>query len=775
MRGLPARIVSALPLLECLDLACNQLTALPPELGRLSALRGLSLDNNRLAALPPEFGRLTALTLLIPDDNPLTYPPAEFVDQGAEAVVSFLGKVLADGKPFHEAKLVLVGDPSHGKTALRSWLEFGVFREPPESTRGGEVAFRDLIVRGEAKGRVNIWDFGGQDRYRPAQLPLFTPGALYLVLCDKRSNIAEAGLPEWLRLIQLRAGRQARVLLVFTRMGAHDGIPSLAALPNDLRALIKDGDIFGIDSPSGHRVEALLARVWDEVGKRPGFEDKWPASYLAARDAVLALRTNTLSANDGNYISYSRYLEVCRPHGVEGLDARVLATALSLQGRLDYKGWEVDVDQIVVLNPEWLLKAIAYVLDDDALANTQGGILHIRDLDRVWRNHNRPAADNPIRFEEHLWPHLLKLMAEHELIYRLTEREWLVPQKVTDRPLNPVPWTQTSDPIRMDCRLNYPISGLMAVLTVKHNYKYVDRSLFWQRGAFLRHPNTHAEALVTVDGEQTVHFEARGPRADALMQDLQDTFVRLVESRWPGTAQDEEPPYQFTVPCLTPGCRGHYSLNVLRAELAAKKSDDAACAGSTPHRHKLLRLLYGIEPTAAEDASRKMRNLHLTYGKPPRLIEISDAPPETIAGRLKKRVKIQVYSELSETPVSGASDMVAVDTKWWEATKKWGPYVAGEMFKAGMKMAFPDGTVGLPDMPEARDDQCPDDANHQVFDLPKGLLIIPIGQHLPQPVADKLIAIANKGDMRQTELSDGLWVWVSASEADRNDTSKPKE
>ncbi len=86
--------------------------------------------------------------------------------------------------------MVLVGDPAHGKTALRSWLEHDEFREPGESTRGGEVGFREIEV-GEAKGRINIWDFGGQDRYRPAQQPLFTPGALYLLVCQ--------GTPEYPR------------------------------------------------------------------------------------------------------------------------------------------------------------------------------------------------------------------------------------------------------------------------------------------------------------------------------------------------------------------------------------------------------------------------------------------------------------------------------------------------------------------------------------------------------------------------------------------------
>jgi Leucine rich repeat len=47
-----------------LDLIRNRLSALPPEIARLTALEGLYLSGNRLSALPPEIGQLTALRYL---------------------------------------------------------------------------------------------------------------------------------------------------------------------------------------------------------------------------------------------------------------------------------------------------------------------------------------------------------------------------------------------------------------------------------------------------------------------------------------------------------------------------------------------------------------------------------------------------------------------------------------------------------------------------------------------------------------------------------------
>jgi internalin A len=757
--------------LQTLSLLINRLTSLPPEIGKLTELEMLFLSGNRLTSLPKEIGKLTALKLLLVDN--IDYPPVEFVNQGAEATVAFLGKVLADGQPLHEAKVVLVGDPAHGKTALRTWLQFGEFRNPPESTRGGEVGYRDVIV-GDAKGRVNIWDFGGQDRYRASQQPLFTQGALYILICKNRVNIVEAGVPEWLRLIQLSAGRDARVLLVFTHAGPHDGTPNLTALPSDLRGMIREGDIFSIDSPTGYGVPALLDRVWQEVGTLPGFHHLWPGSYLAARHDVLSHGGPEASTNAKPYVTYGGFLDLCRPHDVTDVDAKVLATALSLQGRLDYKGSGVRLDDLIILDPEWLLKAIAYVVDDKEVSSN-GGILHRNQLATIWRDHNRPPADNPVKFEQHLWEHLLELMVGHDLAYRLSDNEWVVPQKVRETPPDPLPWHhQASTAIRLDCKLDYPISGLMAFLTVRHHYKHVTgQRLFWQRGAFLRHPHSRAEALITVDGEQMIHMEARGPGSDALMYDLKATLERLIFDRWPGIDSGGKLPFKFTVPCLTKDCTGSYDLTVLQADKTDGR-EQSRCNDRQTHQHPISMLLHGMPLATGVAEIRKSNLAQQTYGRPPRLIEISDPPLDKAAAKAKdkakRRVRVQIYCEMSGAVVPAAVDDIEVDKAWWSAAKQWAPYL-GKVF---LDVLTTGGLAGEgADMPGKRDGAR--EADEQMQDLPRGKFLRPDGQILSSGIADVLIGIAGKGDMRQTQLSQGRWLWASKAEADANDANIPKE
>jgi internalin A len=69
--------VGQLTALTGLDLRNNQLAALPAEVGQLTGLKELFLSSNQLGALPTEVGQLTALTVLGLSSNQLAALPAE--------------------------------------------------------------------------------------------------------------------------------------------------------------------------------------------------------------------------------------------------------------------------------------------------------------------------------------------------------------------------------------------------------------------------------------------------------------------------------------------------------------------------------------------------------------------------------------------------------------------------------------------------------------------------------------------------------------------------
>jgi internalin A len=76
LAALPPEIGRLTALTE-LNLTDNELTALPREISRLTALTELNLSGNKLTALPPEIGRLTALIVLNLFENQLAALPRE--------------------------------------------------------------------------------------------------------------------------------------------------------------------------------------------------------------------------------------------------------------------------------------------------------------------------------------------------------------------------------------------------------------------------------------------------------------------------------------------------------------------------------------------------------------------------------------------------------------------------------------------------------------------------------------------------------------------------
>ena len=251
-----------------------------------------------------------------------------------------------------------------------------------------------------------------------------------------------------------------------------------------------------------------------------------------------------------------------------------------------------------------------------------------------------------------------------------------------------------------------------------------------------------------MDGEQTVCMETRGPNSDVLIHDLQETLVRLIYERWPGSLQDEEQPFAFTVPCPTAGCNGRYELTVLQSERDAKR-EDAPCNKRPPHRHPIAKLLYGIELPSSGAEGRKVMLDSRTHGQPPRLLEVSE-PSERDAGKrlTKNCVRIELYCELSEKLVPGAAATIEVDKDWVEAVKRWLPWVEGQFKMLYKTISTPDADLDFKGLPKPADQK--NAAGNQALSLPKGRLLRPEGQILPSAMADKLIEIAYRGGMLQT-------------------------
>lgn len=119
----------------------------------------------------------------------------------------------ADTVYLNEIKLILLGNGGVGKTTLRhNLLTEGAYQlTQHESTIGLDVVtwfYQSQILPGGEKIQFNIWDYGGQGKYRAIQQFFCTPRALYIYVTtpfEQENNQDDdyVGLEYWLEFVRL--------------------------------------------------------------------------------------------------------------------------------------------------------------------------------------------------------------------------------------------------------------------------------------------------------------------------------------------------------------------------------------------------------------------------------------------------------------------------------------------------------------------------------------------------------------------------------------------
>jgi internalin A len=540
--------------LEVLDLSLNRLSKVPERLGNLTLLIKLDLSNNLLTTLPPQLADLVADVLdLTLAGNPLADPLPELIRRGGNDLATYL-RSLHDGITQYEAKLLLVGEGNVGKTSLVAALKDAPFVENRPTTHGIEISpltFRHPSLNLDMTLRT--WDFGGQEVYHVTHQFFLSPRALYIVVWHARRGQEQDEVEAWLRRIQLRVGDDARTLIVATH--CKERLPEIdyPHLKQTFPGMLAGS--FEIDNRTGDGIENLRKAIRVQAARLPQMGQLISPRWMAAREDVLA------RAHTDPQIQYEQFVEICEQHNLAGPEIGTLAKLMHDLGLIIYYAEDEGLRDIVVLNPEWLTKAISYVLEDDSTRQGGGVLSHAR-LREIWQDRR---DGYPSRYHRYF----LRLMEKFDISYRLEgdELHSLVAQLVPhQRPQ--LPWQPGTKPatgirtLTMLCRMSEPAPGLIPWLTVRHHRASTGKH--WRRGIFLRHPiDAYAsEAILELRSNNELLVEVHAPSPDLYFNVLRDSIEDLITRRWPGMG------YQFLVPCpgfTTRGssCPGNFPLDGL--------------------------------------------------------------------------------------------------------------------------------------------------------------------------------------------------------------------
>lgn len=451
-----------------LNLSSNQLRFVRP-LVSLPALRFLSLDRNPVEDCPPEIafsGDVERLRAFFQSLDKSQFESV--VDLGAEGEAS----PADDNQPIPEVKLILVGNPTSGKTSLSRVLRRRPFNARENTTHGIQIrewivdadVLADILPENTPKTRlrVNIWDFGGQEYYHGTHQIFLDNNAVYLLLWEtahdtngiKPTEVFLDGQPRTLPMEHFHHGYWLDNIRFHASGATAGGKPPLFMVQNKIDLNEGHGMLFDpallrrydVTSVAGISVKLARSRQTTERRYRYGFEifredllrtlyekaaanarlENLPATWVQVRRHIRDLRAGT--ANGGNpflaslhenaWLTFEDFAAGCRISNAQLTDPEVETLAFYLH-QIGAVVWLPHVDRKVYTDPAWLTEKIYRVLNERV--RDQNGRFTTADV----RADLRDPAETEL---------LLRLMQEWEIIFPgdATKSAWVAPQYLPD-------------------------------------------------------------------------------------------------------------------------------------------------------------------------------------------------------------------------------------------------------------------------------------------------------------------------------------------------------
>ncbi|MBD0313853.1 MAG: GTP-binding protein, partial [Microcoleus sp. T3-bin5] len=301
-------------------------------------------------------------------------------------------------RPLNEAKLLLIGQGSVGKTSLIQRLIHNKYDKNQPQTDGLNVETWNVQVNSKDI-RLNVWDFGGQEIYHATHQFFLTKRSLYLLVCNCRTSEEENRIEYWLKLIESFGG-QSPVIIVGNKKDEQPLDINRKALREKYPNI---QDIIETSCQDNIGIHELRTAILQQVAKLKEVYDLLPLSWFEVKQQ--------LESMPQDFISYNRYIGICHENKIpEEQNQDQLIDLLHRLGLvLNFREHPI-LKNTNVLKPNWVTEGIYALLSDETLKTKTKGIFTPADLTRVL---------NPERYPTERHGYLIELMKEFELGFAL--------------------------------------------------------------------------------------------------------------------------------------------------------------------------------------------------------------------------------------------------------------------------------------------------------------------------------------------------------------------
>ena len=539
----PAEI-SHLSYLTSLDLSSNALTSLPEEIGLLSELTTVNLSGNKFTEIPGSFVKLNKLKQLDLGDNSDLSIPTQVVEDGIKAIFNFIN--LKDRSNefdyLYEAKLVIVGRGFVGKSSLVKKLTIPSYSLEKEisSTEGIDIEKWDIeidynpgdkVKLNTYSFRLNIWDFGGQEKYDATHQLFITERTLYLFVTEARQESNFLDFDYWLNMINL-LGKGSPVIVVQNKIDQRQKILPSSHYSSLFPNVLKFVDVSCADS-YGQTIDNLKLWIQEAIKLLPQIGDELPKVWVDIRKELEILK------NTKDYISYSEYVSICMKYRLDKEEANFLSSYLHNLGIIIHHKHDAGLKDLVIINPDWATDGIYAVLDNATLFK-QRGRFTLSDLENIWKDERFNGRHRD----------LIDIMKKYEFCFELKRKDSSLTEYIAPELLPPNPLIHNligSDHLLFFYEYDFMPAGILSRLIVKA-HDLIEKEYFWKYGVLLAfEDNTYAEVIENYT-QRKIIVRLSGPNKKELFTIFR-RYLSQIHKLFKNIA------YKEMIPCICDDCR----------------------------------------------------------------------------------------------------------------------------------------------------------------------------------------------------------------------------
>lgn len=405
-----------LRLIKKLDLSNNRIHFIA-NLKKMKNLTYLNLSSNKIIKIPEELFNLEMKLKWQSDEtenglffgeNPIKMPPIEIVKQGKKGIEAYF-KSLKKGEnlPLNEVKAILVGDGGSGKTSLVNRMLKYNFNPNEPQTHGIKINHWD-VTRKNAKIRIHLWDFGGQDIMHATHQFFLSKRSLYILVLDGRRD---EKTEYWLKHIQSFGG-DSPVLVVLNKIDENPGFEVNRRFLQEKYKNIKG--FYRISCATNKGINEFMKELVEVLNFVEILQTTWPDGWF---------RVKTFLENmEANFLSYDEYKKLCFEEDVKDeFSQKTLVDFLKDLGViLHFK--DLQLEDTHILEPRWVTEAVYRIINSEELASAKG-VLRVEQLDEILKKRKKSKFFYP----RDKYRYIIELMKKFELCYKIDDNKMLVP------------------------------------------------------------------------------------------------------------------------------------------------------------------------------------------------------------------------------------------------------------------------------------------------------------------------------------------------------------